>query len=328
MVLASRLWRKAPKSHFYVRRASDMTALSRLWAGVVTKSDSDSGTTGQVVLAAGSEGDILHIELDRRTPDDLGTGAADLYVLDWEKIKGSSRCATARDSIPLQILAQSNMKVGVSDSKPWRPKHVFIWGEFVDGVAASTVLPLACGVDMAGELAVGPSRVTNWENLKSVGPGDRNVLIQRLLIATSTKVSKSVLPVPGMWELTSTTRSVEWLVENIILKIYDKWGHLVVNSLFPKNSRREHLRTATDSCFILPAGGRLTKRRLIGTSPILEIDGPGQWLPDCFFLFGLDSEEGPPTVMIPLVTIPSWGLGPLSQGRTAGQPWVRLPCIQ
>jgi hypothetical protein len=56
----------------------------------------------------------------------------------------------------------------------------------------------------------------------------------------------------------------------------------------------------------------------------LAILGDDAWLPASLFLFGLDTASGRPTHVVPIVSLPSWGRGPLSTDQGEGSKVVRL----
>jgi hypothetical protein len=53
--------------------------------------------------------------------------------------------------------------------------------------------------------------------------------------------------------------------------------------------------------------------------------GEDAWLPESFFLFGLDVDQGRPTRMILLVHIPKWTFGDLTGDKSEGSEFVNLP---
>ena len=56
----------------------------------------------------------------------------------------------------------------------------------------------------------------------------------------------------------------------------------------------------------------------------LTILGDDAWLPASLFLFGLDTASGRPTHVVPIVSVPRWGMGALSTDQGEGSKVVRL----
>jgi hypothetical protein len=67
---------------------------------------------------------------------------------------------------------------------------------------------------------------------------------------------------------------------------------------------------------------------LVPDSFRLSISGDDQWTPSSFFLFGIDQllEDGVNvTSVIPLVHLPEWNLGQMSEDPNEGRSIVVLP---
>ena len=72
------------------------------------------------------------------------------------------------------------------------------------------------------------------------------------------------------------------------------------------------------------AGTRgFTKRQVSGIT--LAIKGRDAWRPKSVYLFGIDTLDGPPSAIVPLVSVSNWDLGNLSEDTTEGRPSVDLP---
>jgi hypothetical protein len=55
--------------------------------------------------------------------------------------------------------------------------------------------------------------------------------------------------------------------------------------------------------------------------------GDDAWLPEMVFMYGLDTVEGRPNEIVPLVSVTNWTTGPLSTETNEGKPFVDLPVI-
>ena len=68
------------------------------------------------------------------------------------------------------------------------------------------------------------------------------------------------------------------------------------------------------------------KRDAISNGGItLSITGDDAWLPRRLFLLGLDTAEGRPSEIVPLVSVREWNLGWLSKDADEGNESVSLP---
>jgi len=59
----------------------------------------------------------------------------------------------------------------------------------------------------------------------------------------------------------------------------------------------------------------------------LNILGDDAWLPSTLFLYGLDTAEGRPNEVVPLVTVRNWNLGTLSTDPQEGSASIDLPVV-
>jgi hypothetical protein len=59
----------------------------------------------------------------------------------------------------------------------------------------------------------------------------------------------------------------------------------------------------------------------------LRILGTDAWLPRTLFVLGFDTEDGRPTEIVTLVSVPEWNMGWLSTDTNEGQPSYLLPVI-
>ena len=62
-----------------------------------------------------------------------------------------------------------------------------------------------------------------------------------------------------------------------------------------------------------------------GEIRLKNILGTDAWVPKTLFVFGLDTPEGRPNEVVPLVAIPNWALGTLSSDEDEGKPSIPLP---
>lgn len=270
--------------------------LRRLWTGMLTKNSRNSGTDSRIVLIVNANGiDRLHHTFPDTSQPDQEQGAANLY----------ETSVTGNFIIP-EDLNNSSIRVGIRGNDLWRPQHFVVWGErFSNGA----IIPLAIETD----LSVGLSTDVNEGNLslpvRQVALGNANMAINRLLMLMTTANA----------DHTGTDSTVE-------LQITDEEGSIIVDYDIPDTPQADQDKAQANFYFV-PVGSSFTRNNLVEGSIRLRIKGSDAWLPQSFFLFGLDDAQGRPESLIPIVHLRNWNRGWMSTDDSEGISSYTLPLV-
>jgi hypothetical protein len=102
-------------------------------------------------------------------------------------------------------------------------------------------------------------------------------------------------------------------------------GTPVLNQVIYNTSQDDRFEKS-DNWYTLDVRDPFNKRDVMSNGGItLSIIGKDAWLPRRLFLFGLDTAEGRPNEIVPLVSLEEWDLGWLSEDTDEGNPSVSLP---
>ena len=295
-----------------------MAFLHTLWAGMVTRVDDDSGTDSSIVLIineTGGKPDLLHHTFPDTTQSDLETGQANVYAITQEEIQaplGESPLFSAEQ------LNESSVRVGIRGNDLWRPEAFFVWGEQNDGL----IIPLALTMDLDRQvvghvlngivLSTDPSEGKTSFALGRVRPGLPSQRLERLILLLVTADVKDA----------GTDDRIE-------LQIVTKDGRVVVNHVF-EDTPQDDLEQAQANFYIVPLDNKVdtpfSRDELNEDAITLRIKGRDQWVPARLFLFGTE-DIGQPDFVVPLVHLPVWPLGPLSEDPKEGKDFVTLPLV-
>jgi hypothetical protein len=113
---------------------------------------------------------------------------------------------------------------------------------------------------------------------------------------------------------------------SITLTIADKTDRSLVDHTIPDTFQYDLDRGRANFYYVDTDG--FTRSQLTDGAIRLAINGDDVWIPSSLFLFGLDAREGQTVRFVtPLVHLPQWTLGPLSQEETEGTPSQPLPLV-
>jgi hypothetical protein len=204
-------------------------------------------------------------------------------------------------------LTNSSIRVGITGDNMWVPEHILLTGP---EATSRQHIPLAFEWDIHTTLS---ADFTDAEDpharlsipIRLVGLGGINTVIRRVLfLVVTSHVDDAGSPNPIVLEITAGGIPVltkEIAAEGNRFDMSHNWYTLDVTTPF-------------------------TKRDVMANGGIkLSIKGRDAWLPRHVYIFGLDTLDGRPSEMVPLVSITEWNLGWLSEDTTEGQPSVNLP---
>lgn len=275
-----------------------MGELKTIWVGMRTKSTRNSRTNSKTTLMINDgtgESDQLFHTFDHTHQLDQEKGQANIYRRDFLNIDASQ-------------WNPSSFRIGLRGSDLWRPEHYLLWGEFEN---PRIIAPIAIEMDMSNVLSVNEKEGNPSAPLRPVIHGSSFFQINRLLVLMTTANLRHA----------GTKSSIE-------LEIADDNG-LVLDYDFPDTPQEDQGRGLANF-YIVPVDPSFNRSQLQqnGGFVRLSIKGDDAWLPGSFFVFGLDTAEGRPTQMVPLIHIPSWPFDKLSSDPSEGESSVLLPLLE
>lgn len=295
-----------------------MADLSKVWFGMVTNDSDDSGTDSPIVLIFNVQGgrfDVLHRTFPDTAQEDQEQGKANLYEITEDDFEPQAFVGATVDP---QDLNASSIRIGIRGADMWRPKSIFIWGEQRDRL----IVPLALNTNLQGQIGIAGQLVgvrlstDAGEGKLSFAPsrvqlGDANTSIRRLLLI-----------------MTTADMDDAGTNDRIRLQVTTIAGRVVVDHVFPDTSQ-DDLERAQANFYFAPVISPFARAELNADSISLSIQGRDAWRPARMFLFGLSAAEGeqPSEFAVPLVHLPDWVLGTLSEDTGEGSPSVKLPVV-
>lgn len=295
-----------------------MTELFRMWVGILTRNNEDSGTDSEIVLIINQDGiDIVHYNFFPNTQQfDLEEGQANLYTIDVGEI-----------GVDTSRLTDSSIRIEINGEDMWQLEHIIIWGQ--GSRFPFPIVPVAIATDITSALSEEEDEGLSSIPITLVEAGLSTLEINRLLLVMTTDgvPSGSIFgnfyhPDPAH----QTDVEDAGTDSPINLQIVSG-GAPLVNFTFPGTPQQDQ-EAGQANLYFAPVPAPFTKDSLTGTSITLQINGDDMWLPSSFFLFGLDDASGRPERLVPLVHIPSWPFGFMSTDSSEGVPNVNLPLYQ
>ncbi len=206
------------------------------------------------------------------------------------------------------LLTNSSVRVGITGDDMWVPKDILLIGP---EAANGRYIPLAGEWDINDtRLSTDPSDASPIARLtiplRLVSLGSLGTVIRRVsLLVKTSHVDDAGTRDPIRLEITAG-------------------GTSVLNQVIGDTSQDDRF-DKSDNWYTLDVTP-FNKRNVMSNGGItLSIIGKDAWLPRRLFLFGLDTAEGRPSEIVPLVSVSEWNLGWLSEDTGEGIPSVPLP---
>jgi hypothetical protein len=239
---------------------------------------------------------------------DQEKGQANLYTINVEA-----------NNIDSSRLDNSSIRFAIKGEDKWQPEHIIVWGKTSQFLPERTVV-LALETDITRTLSNNANEGVPSLPVRLVQTGDRTMEIKRLLILMTTGGERGET---HFWAHGYNT--IPGTDSPIVLQI-QREGSLVVDFEFPE-SPQEDQEPGQANMYFASTPAQFTKADLSDATIALEIKGTDGWLPDSFFLFGLDDREGRPESLVPLVHLSSWPFGFMSTDSSEGVSIVILPLL-
>lgn len=205
-------------------------------------------------------------------------------------------------------LTNSSIRVGITGDNMWAPEHILLLGREDTN---DRYIPLAGEWDVNTRLSTDFSDTSPDAKLtiplRLIRLGGIGTTIRRVLLLVKTShVDDAGSRDPIVLEITAG-------------------GTPVLNQAIGDTSQDDRFEKS-DNWYTLDVMDPFNKRNVMSNGGItLSIIGRDAWLPKELYLFGLDTAEGRPSAIVPLVSVSSWNLGWLSEDTSEGQPSVPLP---
>jgi len=206
------------------------------------------------------------------------------------------------------LLTNSSVRVGITGDDMWVPEDILLMGP---EAATGHYIPLA------GEWDIDDTRLSTDPTDGS--PGSKLTIPLRLVRMGSigTVIRRVSL-------LVKTSHVDDAGSEDPIRLEITAGGNPVLNQVIGDTSQDDRFKKS-DNWYTLDVTP-FNKRNLMSNGGItLSIIGEDAWLPWRLFLFGLDTAEGRPSEIVPLVSVAHWNMDWLSEDTGEGQPSISLP---
>jgi hypothetical protein len=279
--------------------------LTRLWVGLLTRRNKNSGTDGRVTLSINAGGEQL---LNQPLLPLIDTARASLFKFNVEGKRIEPGSLTS-SSLRLHISDRQTISGGgIDGDDAWKPERFFVWGEEAPPPLVDIgVVPLAIEMSITETLSTDASEGVRSIPLRLVAKGNRDMRINRLLVLLATDVTQNG---------SSTDHSLEIQIVS---------NDRLVALCEIKNTAQNDLH-ALSNFYTMPVILPFTRSSLNNGTITLRIKGGmDDWKPLRFFLFGLDDATGRPESIVPLVHLGEWPFGTMSPDTTNGIASVTLP---
>jgi hypothetical protein len=287
-----------------------MPMIDKLWLATLTKSEDDAGTdvdTLNLTININGE-DVADMDFTFLSgsgwfsgglgPDSdwLGEGQAALSGGTYD-----SPGEPVTSPFEANLLTNSSIRLGIRDDDAWGPQHILLLGQTQPAFEPGRIIALAMETELEPWLSTDSTEGKLTMPLRLVDPGSSSTLIRRVMLLVYTD-STGGTDSPIQLQITAA-------------------GNLVLQQQIP-DTEQDDLEEYTGNWYFVDVPVPFTRGDVLANGGIrLIILGTESWLPKTLFLYGLDTAEGRPNEVVPLVSIPEWDLGSLG----ASQPSIPLP---
>jgi hypothetical protein len=285
--------------------------VAEVWLATLTKNSDDAGTgAGKLNLTVNIGGeDVLDNDFEFMGGSGILSGGLgpDSGWLDQGQ---AALTSPAKLTTPLESaqLTPSSIRLGIRDDDAWGPDSVLVLGTSIDPKTEGQVIPLAMETNLQHWLSTDSSEGKLTMPIRTVTLGSSATVIQRVLLLVYTGSGDSKTDSPIQLQVTAG-------------------GNLVLDQTVT-DTPQDDLEAYTANWYPLSAAVPFTLLDVRLNGGIrLNILGDDAWLPSTLFLYGLDTAEGRPNEVVPLVTVRNWNLGTLSTDPQEGSASIDLPVV-
>jgi hypothetical protein len=288
-----------------------MTVLSELYVATRTRNVGDADTEDLPVLVVRRASNIvftkpLFSRIDR--------GGANIWRFDVREVNLDS--------------ADLTFELQASGDDAWSPEHVIIWG--ISGrVGDERVIPLAAFLDLATPLTPADGGVwisgdtSEGEKIlfvPSCGRGSNGIRARRAIVICATDPYAALFPSAigpgGDFSDTGTAGPVTLQGGGA--------GRLFLNYTLPSTPQGD-LEHGAAAFYIVDLAAPFSRLDLEGGAFTLTIGSDDWWKPDYFAVFGVDTINAGPRVLIPFVAASAFELRQMSSDPSEGFHSFILP---
>lgn len=199
----------------------------------------------------------------------------------------------------------ASYRIEVRGPDQWSPEHVFLWGDATSVPAT----PLAMAIDLDVRVST------------DVREGHQSFPLHRVFRGAAPEVRRLLLLVATRDEDDAETEN------EITVKIVSKMGEPLVDYALPDSPQGNREQGVWEMHLTHPIRP-FKKVDLDDSSITVRTNGDDSWAPRSFWLFGLDTVEGLPSYIVPLIDLEFWSNkwpGNLSTDPSEGHEEVTLP---
>jgi hypothetical protein len=259
-----------------------------LYLAALTRDVGDAGSSDQLNVTINVNGiDVADAE----------------FVADHPDAQGYLQHAVAVVSFDSDSLTNSSVRIGNRGDDAWAPQHILLFGN----TSRESVVPIAMETDLTKWLSSDPNEGALTLPLRLVGLGGSDILIHRLLLLVRT-ADEDDAETDSLIQLEVTIN-----------------GQLHVSQVIT-DTPQDDLERGVSNWYYLPVQTPFREQDLFGGNGRIELEilGDDAWLPDSLYVFGLDTPDGRPTKLVPLVSKRVWGGLVLSRDPNEGSKRVTL----
>jgi hypothetical protein len=297
-----------------------MPILAELYLATRTRNTADAGTKNLPVLVVKRGSDIVFTKPLFGGAFRTARGAGAVWRFDVREVNLDS--------------ADLSVQLWASGNDAWSPEHVIAWG--VSGrVGDERVIPLAAFLDLASPLTPAGSGVwisgdtSEGERILHVPSVDRGrdaTRARRLIVISATDPYGGMFPAAagpgGNFADTGTVGPLKLQGGGA--------GRLFLSYTLPATPQGDFAHGA-GAFYVVHLAAPFSRSDLDGGAFTLTIESEDWWKPDYFAVFGVDTVNGGPGALIPLVAASAFELRPrtsVAQDLTIVTPRRRAPAAE
>jgi len=222
-----------------------------------------------------------------------------------------------------------NIQLWASGDDAWSPEHVIAWGISGERVGDERVIPLAAFLDLASPVT--PASGGVWISgdtsegekilfVPSVGRGRDDTRARRLIVISATDAYGGLFGTAagpgGDFEETGTDGPLTLQAGGA--------GRLLLSYTLPSTPQGD-LGHGEGAFYLVDLAAPFSRLDLEGGAFTLTIGSDDWWMPDYFAVFGVDTVNFGPRVLIPFVAASAFELRQMSSDPSEGWHSIVLP---
>ena len=267
------------------------------WVATLTRNKRNSGTKDSISLVINHEGkDVVNRYIDLGLSEDSPTPSKGETNVYWTWGGDKEKDVKPEDDFYVRI--------GIGGSDLWRPEHIVIWTAVMAN-GNHKMVPIAIETEIGSTLSTDEDEGFSSIPIRRVAQGDEDTEIRRLLCVIRT--------------------GYDGTDSNVHLRIVRE-GELVVDHTFPDTPQSD-FEADGNNLYFVPVVKPFIRRGLDDKSILLSIQGTDAWKLSGVTIFGVDTDEGRPEKLIPLVNyiFGDANAPTLSTDSSEGKESVHLP---